>query len=192
MKDVGCLNRDLSKLIVMGHDATGFSAHPENFIQMREWTGQPDDRALEDSIDYLEMLAFSRMADVRAAAKYQAGKIFPDDFEREQAANFDAARSKHLESLARRNGNFLFRLFGLAKSATVLQKESPSYADKKLERIELRRREYAHIRELMLKQMQSEIQKEKDYYQEHKMSIWDLFSKGPPPAKPDSAAPLQP
>ena len=31
LKDVGCLNRDLSKLIVMGHDATGFSAHPENY-----------------------------------------------------------------------------------------------------------------------------------------------------------------
>jgi hypothetical protein len=183
LKDVGRLNRDLAKVLVLGHDRSGFSPHPENFIQMREWTGNPDDQALEASIDYLEMVAFSRLPDLRPAIRYQSGQVFPDDFEKEQAATFEAARQKNMETVLRRNDNFVFRMFGLAKSASALQKENPSYEIKKQDRIELRRREYAHIRELMMKQMQTEMQKEKEYYKDHKMSMWDLFSKGPPPAK---------
>lgn len=185
LKDLSKINRDLAKVIVMGHDKTGFSRHPENFVQMREWHGDAHDGALEESIDYLEMLAFSRMADLRPAIKYQAGKLFPDGFEREQAEAFDTARQQSIQSQTRRNDNFVFRLFGLAKSASLLQKETPTYAVKKQERIELRRREFAHLRELMQKQMQAEMDKEKAFYKEHKMALWDLFSKGPPAPRPD-------
>lgn len=186
LKDLSKLNRDLSKVIVMGHDHAGFSKQPENFIQMREWNGDPKDRALEQSVDYLEMLAFSRMADLRPAIKYQSGKVFPDDFEREQATTFEAAREKNIEMLTKRSDNFVFRMFGLAKSASVLQKEHPTYEAKKEERMELRRREFAHLRSLMQKQLEAEMEKEKAFYKEHKMALWDLFSKGPPPARPES------
>ncbi len=120
---------------------------------MREWNGNAKDRALEESIDYLEMLAFSRMEDLRPAIKYQAGKVFPDDFEAEQAKTFNEARQQNLEMISKRNNNFFFRLIGLSKSASSLQKELPTYQNKKDERIDLRRREFAHLRDLMMKQM---------------------------------------
>lgn len=185
LKDLSKINRDLSKVIVLGHDKAGFSGQPDNFIQMREWNGNAKDRALEESIDYLEMLAFSRLKDLRPAIKYQTGKVFPDDFEKEQADSFEAARQKNFDLIAKRNNNFFFRLIGLSKSASALQKELPTYEIKKEERIELRRREFAHLRDLMMKQMQAEMEKEKAFYKEHKMALWDLFSKGPPAPKPE-------
>lgn len=186
LKDLSKINRDLSKVIVLGHDTAGFSEQKDNFVQMREWNGDSKDRSLEDTIDYLEMVAFSRMSDLRPAIKYQSGKLFPDGFEKEQADSFEASRQKNIQTLARRNDNFIFRLFGLSKSASLLQKEMPSYEVKKTERVELRRREFAHIRDLMKKQMEAEMEKEKAFYKEHKMALWDLFSKGPPAPKPET------
>jgi mitochondrial import inner membrane translocase subunit TIM50 len=188
VKDLSKINRNLQKVIVLGHDKAGFSGQPENFIQMREWNGNAKDRALEESIDYLEMLAFSRMEDLRPAIKYQAGKVFPDDFEAEQAKTFNEARQQNLEMISKRNNNFFFRLIGLSKSASSLQKELPTYQNKKDERIDLRRREFAHLRDLMMKQMQAEMEKEKAFYKEHKMALWDLFSKGPPAPKPETSS----
>lgn len=187
LKDLSKINRDLSKVIVLGHDKAGFSAQTENFVQMREWNGDAKDRALEESIDYLEMLAFSRLKDLRPAIKYQSKKVFPDEFEKEQADSFEAARQKNLEIIAKRNNNFLFRMIGLSKSASALQKELPTYHTKKSERMDLRRREFAHLRELMQKQLQAEMDKEKAFYKDHKMALWDLFSKGPPAPKPESS-----
>lgn len=186
LKDLSKLNRDLSKVIVLGHDKTGFSGQPDNFIQMREWNGDAKDRALEESIDYLEMLAFSRMKDLRPAVKYQKGREFPDDFEKEQENSFELARQKNLEMIEKRNNNFFFRLIGLSKSASALQKDLPAtYRTKKEERMELRRKEFAHLRDLMRKQMEAEMDKEKAFYKDHKMTLWDLFSKGPPAPKPE-------
>lgn len=187
LKDLSRINRDLSNVIVLGHDKIGFSAQPENFIQMKEWNGDAKDRSLEESIDYLEMLAFSRMKDLRPAIKYQAGKIFPNDFEEEQAKAFEIARQNNIQMINKRNNNFLFRLIGLSKSASALQKDLPTYQAKKEERMELRRREFAHLRELMQKQMQTEMEKEKAFYKDHKMTLWDLFSKGPPAPKPETS-----
>lgn len=187
LKDLSKINRDLAKVIVLGHDKAGFSGQPDNFIQMREWNGDASDRSLEKSIDYLEMIAFSRMKDLRPAIKYQSDKIFPDDFEKEQADAFETARQKNLEMIAKRNSNFLFRMIGMTKSASALQKEHPTYDAKKEERMDLRRREFAHLKELMQKQMQAEMEKEKAFYKEHKMALWDLFSKGPPAPKPESS-----
>ncbi len=182
LKDLSKLNRDLSKVVVLGHDRAGFSKQPDNFIQMREWNGDHQDRSLEQSIDFLEMLAFSRMADVRPAIKYQSGKVFPEDFDAEQARTFEEARQKNIEMVSKRSDNVVFRFFGLAKSASVLAKEHPTYAAKKEDRMELRKREFAHLQALMQKQLEAEMEKEKAFYKEHKMALWDLFSKGPPAA----------
>ena len=36
----------------MGHDTDGFSLNPENMLAMKPWTGNSDDKSLEDSIDF--------------------------------------------------------------------------------------------------------------------------------------------
>ena len=189
-------------MLVLGHDEAGFSPHPENFIRMAPWTGDASDHRLEESIDFLEMLAFSRLADVRPLAKQYAGLPFPESFDRAQERAFDAARDERTRSLQGR----LASLFSFGKgsrgvtgvasstatSDSIVAKDGDSHGDvittylvKKQERLELRRKEYGRIKELMQAQLQAELQKEKDYYAEHKMSVWDLFAKGPPPPPPN-------
>lgn len=53
-KDIGKLNRDLSKVIYMDHDARSATLHPTNTILVPKWTGNASDRELEQWIDFLE------------------------------------------------------------------------------------------------------------------------------------------
>ena len=177
------LNRDPTKVIVMGHDVEGFSPHPEHLLKTRPWEGDAKDHSLEEAIDFLEMLAFSRIQDVRPVVEKNRGALFPADFEFKQETAFEQARQETIQSLRKRNDNFLFKLFGLAPGQ-LDESKYPTYAEKKAERIEMRRKEYEHIRDLMQKQLEAEMEKEKAFYAEHKMPLWDLFSKGPPPPLP--------
>lgn len=183
LKDIYMLNRDPEKVLVMGHDTDGFSLHPEHHLPMRAWQGDAGDRTLEASVDFLEMLAFSRLKDVRPAIESNRGAVFPDDFEHRQEAAFERTRQETLAGLQKRSGSFVFRLFGLAPSTP---KELPTYGERKAERLAMRRKEYEHIRGLMQKQLEAEMAKEKAFYAEHKMPLWELFSKGPPPPPPAS------
>jgi len=176
LKDISHLNRDPAKVIVMGHDTKGFSPHPENMIGMRQWEGDSVDGDLEASIDFLEMLAFSKLQDVRPVIKHYREKTFPDDFDAAQEEAFLAAKEAQKGSLQSRVGT----MFSLKKEKSTA--DSSSYTIRKQERMEARRMEYARIRALMQKQLEAEMQKEKEYYAEHKMALWDIFSKGPPPS----------
>ena len=187
VKDIGMLNRDPAKVLVLGHDVEGFSPHPENLLPMKAWEGDAANRSLEDSIDFLEMLAFSRLEDVRPVIEKNRGTMFPTDFEAKQERVFEETRQSTIDALKARSNNLFFKLFGLAPSK-IDESKYPSYAAKKEERVGLRRKEYEHIRGLMQQQLEAEMEKEKAFYAEHKMPLWDLFSKGPP-APPPPAAP---
>lgn len=52
-KDLSRLNRDMSKVLVLGHDSS-FEACPENFIKVGPWDGNAQDTLLEDSLSFLE------------------------------------------------------------------------------------------------------------------------------------------
>lgn len=188
----------------MGHDTRGFSLHPENFLRMPEWDGKnPRDADLENAIDFLEQLAFSRASDIRPVIAEQRDRIdeshkllFPASYHAAQAESFETARQKRIEIKESRTSNWLWQaLFGgVAAKASALRapEAEESYDEKSQKRVELRRREYAHIRALMMKQLEAEIAKERAFYAEHKMSLWDLFGRSapsPPPPPPESQTP---
>lgn len=192
LKDIGMINRDPAKVLVLGHDTVGFGPHPENHLPMRVWEGDPSDQDLEDSVDFLEMLAFSRLQDLRPVVEKHRDDalLFPRAFEAKQEAAFEASRQETITSLRRRSTNPFFKLFGLAPS-TVDPGKFPTYAQKKEERRAARRKEWDHVQGLMRTQLEAEMEKEKAFYAEHKMSLFDLFSKGPPlppPANSNAAA----
>ncbi len=195
-------------MVVLGCDAVGFSPHPENFIAMPPWLGTPEDAqgsALEASIDFLEMLAFSRATDVRPIIRQFAHKPFPETFDRSQQESFDRLKERQERSLQGR----LSHSFSPFKSASQSKKgavppsgstaerhaDAPSaapasaYVQRKAERMEMRRREFAQIRALMEKQLKDEMAKEKEYYAEHKVAVWDLFTRGRPQPPPPTAPP---
>lgn len=52
-KDLSRLNRDMSKVIVLGHDPS-FSTYPDNWIKAEPWNNDPNDTFLSDALPYLE------------------------------------------------------------------------------------------------------------------------------------------
>lgn len=197
LKDITKLNRDPSKIIVLGHDIEGFSEHPENMLAVPKWEGDGSDHRLEESVDFLEMLAFSRIKDVRPLISKYANRVFPDHFEAIQEEAFEKTRQDAIESLRKRTSNPILRFLGFAStspalkdanSSTSIDEKFPTYKAKKAERTMSRRKEWEHVKGLMQKQLEAEMEKEKTFYAEHKMSLWDLFSKGPPPPPPMQAA----
>lgn len=147
--------------------------------------GDADDTTLEDSIDFLEMLAFSRLSDVRLAAKQYVGKPFPHSFDQSQEASFNTLQESQAKSLFGKIRSLLsIKKLGHEGESKNNHSSALTYRARKDERTQLRRKEYGRIKDLMEKQLQAEVQKEKEYYAEHKVALWDLFSKGPPSPPP--------
>ena len=48
IKDLDCINRDLSKVIVIDWNEKSVKSHPRNALKMKEWKGNDDDRYLID------------------------------------------------------------------------------------------------------------------------------------------------
>ena len=188
LKDISRLNRELSKLIVIGHDTQGFKHHPENMLTTKPWLGDPQDSSLEEAVDFLEGIAFARPKDVRPVLKkFQSGS-FPQSYDQMQADSFDTLRANRIAQLEARNKSPITRFFGLGKTTNALLSENPTYWEKKKERMDLRRKEYAHIKGLMQKQLDAEAAKEKAFYKEHKMSLLDIFSSSSPQTGPSTAS----
>lgn len=185
LKDIAHLNRDLAKVLVVGQDEAGFAPHPDNFVRVEPWLGDANDTVLEDSLDFLETLAFSRLADLRPVARQFVGKSFPRAFDQSQEASFNALQASQAKSLLGKIRGWLsIRRPGAEGGGGASSTDTATYWSRKQERLQLRRKEFARIKDLMEKQLQAEMQKEKDYYAEHKVALWDLFSKGPPAPPP--------
>lgn len=48
VKDLDCINRDLSKVIVLDWNSKSVQSHPRNALKIKEWKGNDDDRTLVD------------------------------------------------------------------------------------------------------------------------------------------------
>ena len=79
VKDLGCLNRDLSKVIFIDWNEKSFALQPENALKMNRWTGNDDDRSLIDLANFLQAVAASKVEDVREVLDFY--KQFDDPLE---------------------------------------------------------------------------------------------------------------
>jgi len=52
-QDLGCLNRDLSKVIIVDCDPDSYQLHPRNALGLKRWKGNDDDRTLVDLAVFL-------------------------------------------------------------------------------------------------------------------------------------------
>jgi hypothetical protein len=186
VKDLEVLNRDPARTVVIGHDVEGFKGAADNMLMVRPWSGDPEDRSLERSVDFLEGLALSRAADVRPLiAKFKRDDLFfPDSYDLIQSQAYQRARAEEEERIKRRETNWLFRLFSRATSVVSVPSSSTAqsiksardYDGKKEDRMATRQREWEHVKSIMQKQLEAEMAKERQHYKEHKVSMWDFFS----------------
>ncbi|XP_038055963.1 mitochondrial import inner membrane translocase subunit TIM50-like, partial [Patiria miniata] len=65
VKDLSCLNRDMSKVIFVDWNTKSFSLQPQNAFGLKKWEGSDDDRVLVDLADFLRTIAVSGVEDVR-------------------------------------------------------------------------------------------------------------------------------
>ncbi|KAJ0063860.1 hypothetical protein NL108_012550, partial [Boleophthalmus pectinirostris] len=86
VKDVSCLNRDTSRVIVVDCKREAFSLQPFNGMALKKWDGNSDDRTLYDLANFLKTIALSGVEDVRSVLENYALEEDPiDAFKRRQA-----------------------------------------------------------------------------------------------------------
>ncbi|XP_063230283.1 mitochondrial import inner membrane translocase subunit TIM50-C-like [Bacillus rossius redtenbacheri] len=70
VKDLDCLNRDLSKVIVIDWDKNAVMFHPTNALIIKRWMGNDDDHTLADLAAFLTTIASENVEDVRVVLEY--------------------------------------------------------------------------------------------------------------------------
>ncbi|KAM9452547.1 mitochondrial import inner membrane translocase subunit TIM50-like isoform 2-T2 [Salvelinus alpinus] len=86
VKDVSCLNRDTSKVIVVDCKKEAFSLQPFNGMALTKWDGNSEDRTLYDLAHFLKTIALSGVDDVRSVLENYALEDDPvEAFKRRQA-----------------------------------------------------------------------------------------------------------
>ncbi|XP_063061908.1 mitochondrial import inner membrane translocase subunit TIM50 [Engraulis encrasicolus] len=86
IKDVSCLNRDTSKVIVVDCKREAFSLQPFNGLALHKWDGNSEDRTLYDLAAFLKTIAMSGVEDVRTVLENYALEEDPiEAFKRRQA-----------------------------------------------------------------------------------------------------------
>ncbi|XP_064622812.1 mitochondrial import inner membrane translocase subunit TIM50-like [Lineus longissimus] len=70
VKDLACLNRDLSKLIFVDCNPKSYQLQPKNALGLKKWKGEDDDRTLVDLALFLRTIASSGIEDVRSVLEH--------------------------------------------------------------------------------------------------------------------------
>ncbi|XP_067005619.1 mitochondrial import inner membrane translocase subunit TIM50-C isoform X2 [Anabrus simplex] len=70
VKDLECLNRDLSKVIVVDWNRESVKFHPRNLLLIPRWKGNDDDQTLIDLAAFLRTIATAKVEDVREVLDY--------------------------------------------------------------------------------------------------------------------------
>ncbi|PNF36957.1 Mitochondrial import inner membrane translocase subunit TIM50-C [Cryptotermes secundus] len=70
VKDLDCLNRDLSKVIVIDWNSESLKFHPRNMLRLPRWKGNDDDQTLVDLGTFLRTIAAEKVEDVRDVLDY--------------------------------------------------------------------------------------------------------------------------
>ncbi|KAH6926002.1 hypothetical protein HPB50_012941 [Hyalomma asiaticum] len=70
LTDLSCLNRDLSRVIMVDWSTEACSLQPRNALRLPKWDGSDDDRTLIDLAQFLRTIATSEVEDVRTVLDY--------------------------------------------------------------------------------------------------------------------------
>ncbi|KAK6470668.1 mitochondrial import inner membrane translocase subunit TIM50 [Huso huso] len=121
VKDVSCLNRDSSKVVVVDCKKEAFSLQPFNGLALQKWDGSSEDRTLYDLAAFLKTIALSGVDDVRSVLENYALEDDPiEAFKRRQAqlAQEEQSRVSELSQQKQQGlslGSIVGRLWGRSK-----------------------------------------------------------------------------
>jgi len=70
VKDLSCLNRDMSKIIMVDAQNESVKLQPRNALVLPKWDGADDDRTLLELAHFLQTVGASDVQDVRTVLDY--------------------------------------------------------------------------------------------------------------------------
>lgn len=94
VKDLSCLNRDLSKVIMVDWNPDSFRLQPSNALRLKKWEGNDDDRTLVDLAVFLRTIATSNVEDVRTVLEYYSEFDDPLEAFKENQRKLEEERQK--------------------------------------------------------------------------------------------------
>uniref|UniRef100_A0A3P9HQ60 Mitochondrial import inner membrane translocase subunit TIM50 n=1 Tax=Oryzias latipes TaxID=8090 RepID=A0A3P9HQ60_ORYLA len=100
VKDVSCLNRDGSKVIVVDCKREAFSLQPFNGLALKKWDGNSDDRTLYDLAHFLKAIAINKVDDVRSVLENYALEDNPIEAFKQRQAQLAQEEEQRLAELA--------------------------------------------------------------------------------------------
>ncbi|XP_052769066.1 mitochondrial import inner membrane translocase subunit TIM50-C-like [Mya arenaria] len=107
IKDLNCLNRDLSKVIIIDWDSNAVKYNSDNMFCVKPWKGEDDDVVLGELAEFLRALAGSNVEDVRPVLQYYRQFDDPiDQFHKNQAKLREEQDRQKLAAFERGKKNF--------------------------------------------------------------------------------------
>ncbi|GFN87019.1 mitochondrial import inner membrane translocase subunit tim50 [Plakobranchus ocellatus] len=70
VKDLSCLNREMSRIIMLDCSKDAVSLQPRNSLVLQKWVGEDEDRKLIDLAHFLKTIAASGVDDIRPVLDY--------------------------------------------------------------------------------------------------------------------------
>ncbi|KAK9450537.1 HAD-like domain-containing protein [Limtongia smithiae] len=116
VKDIGNINRDLGKVIMLDWDADMYSRQPHNAVPIPRWTGDKNDKELVRLLPLLEFIGATQPRDVREVLKtYEDTPDYAAEYFKREQEQRELASKRWEQSRGVSNGiGKLGRLFGLA------------------------------------------------------------------------------
>ncbi|CAH8654123.1 unnamed protein product [Schistosoma guineensis] len=119
IKDLSCLNRDLSRVVFVDWDPAAAQLQPRNSLIIKRWDGDESDRELIDLAAFLRMIAMGSVDDVRLVLDYYREFDDPLAFFREkheELMEIQAKRKQETEKALSKRIRPTFSFTGMARS----------------------------------------------------------------------------
>ncbi|KAK3092998.1 hypothetical protein FSP39_009840, partial [Pinctada imbricata] len=105
VKDLSCLNRDLSRVIFIDWDKEAFQLQKSNAFRLKKYDGEDDDRYLVDLAHFLQAIAASKVEDVRPVLDYYSQFDEPLEKFKENQAKLQEEQEKMAAQIKQQQKN---------------------------------------------------------------------------------------
>ncbi|ETE63750.1 Mitochondrial import inner membrane translocase subunit TIM50, partial [Ophiophagus hannah] len=108
VKDISCLNRDPSKVVVVDCKKEAFRLQPFNGLALKKWDGNSDDRTLFDLSAFLKTIALSGVEDVRSVLENYSLEEDPLEAFKRRQSQLEQEEQQRLSDLTQHKKQQLF------------------------------------------------------------------------------------
>lgn len=101
VKDISCLNRDASRVVMVDCNKEAFRLQPFNGLALKKWDGNSDDRTLFDLAAFLKTIALSGVDDVRSVLENYSLEDDPLEAFKRRQTQLEQEEQQRLENLSK-------------------------------------------------------------------------------------------